>query len=179
MNNLTALSLSIGSLAGVATFLCVGPTAGLFLIWAATIAWAAYFALGANEAALKNVIICGAFGVAMAWIAAVLISSVAGATGFSLLASIAVAVSVVVLCLAAYIPELACIPASVLGYSSTFAYLLEGGKLNHDVLLSISWGNPLLIVTVSIVIGTYFGVASVICQGKIQECTNNYLKKSK
>ena len=66
MNNLTALSLSIGILSGVATFLCVGPTAGLFLIWAATIAWAAYFAFGANEAALKNVIICGAFGVFMA-----------------------------------------------------------------------------------------------------------------
>ncbi len=172
MNNLTALSLSIGILSGVATFLCVGPTAGLFLIWAATIAWAAYFAFGANEAALKNVIICGAFGVFMAWIAAVLISSVAGAAGFSLLASLAVAVSVVVLCLAAHFPQFAAIPASVLGYSATFAYLLEGGKLNHDVLLGISWGNPLLIVTASIAIGAYFGVASVLFSNKILEkCT--------
>ncbi len=173
MNNLTALSLSIGSLAGVATFLCVGPTAGLFLIWAATIAWAAYFALGANEAALKNVIICGAFGVAMAWITAVLIASVANSAGFSLLASLAVAVSVVVLCLAAHFPQLSAIPASVLGYSSTFAYLLQTpGKLSHDVLLSISWGNPLLIVTVSIAIGAYFGVASVLFSNIILEkCT--------
>ena len=173
MNNLTALSLSIGILSGVATFLCVGPTAGLFLIWAATIAWAAYFALGANEAALRNVIICGAFGVAMAWITAVLISSVAGAGAFSLLASLAVAVSVVVLCLAAYIPQLSAIPASVLGYSATFAYLLQTpGKLSHDVLLSISWGNPLLIVTASLAIGAGFGVASVIFQGKILEFAN-------
>ena len=156
MNSLIALSLSIGGLSGVATFLAVGPTAGLFLIWAATIAWAAYFALGANEQALKNVIICGAFGVFMATVTAVLIASVAGVTGFSLLASLAVAVSVVVLCLAAYIPQLSAIPASVLGYSSTFAYLLEGGKLNHDVLLSISWGNHLLIVTASIAIRRVF-----------------------
>jgi hypothetical protein len=169
MNSLIALSLSIGGLSGVATFLAVGPTAGLFLIWAATIAWAAYFALGATEQALKNVIICGAFGVFMATVTAVLIASVAGATGFSILASLAVAVSVVVLCLAAYIPQLSAIPASVLGYSATFAYLLEGGKLNHDVLLSISWGNPLLIVTASIAIGAYFGVASVHVSNKIME----------
>lgn len=177
MNNLTALSLSIGILSGVATFLCVGPTAGLFLIWAATIAWAAYFALGANEAALKNVITCGAFGVAMATITAVLIASVAHSAGFSLLASLAVAVSVVVLCLAAHFPQLSAIPASVLGYSATFAYLLEGGKLNHDVLLSISWSNPLLIVTASLAIGAYFGVGSVLFSNKILETYNSKCKK--
>jgi len=173
MNDLTALSLSIGILSGVATFLCVGPTAGLFLIWAATIAWAAYFFLGANDAAVKSVITCGAFGVAMAWITAVLIASVAGSGAFSLLASLAVMVSVIVLCLAAFIPQLAAIPASVLGYSATFAYLLQTpDKLSHDVLLSISWGNPLLIVTASLAIGTGFGVASVIFKGKILEFAN-------
>lgn len=173
MNNLTALSLSIGILSGVATFLCVGPTAGLFLIWAATIAWAAYFAFGANDEALKNVITCGAFGVAMATVTAVLIASVAGAAGFSLLASLAVTVSVVVLCLAAHFPQLATIPASVLGYSATFAYILEGGKLNNDVLLGISWSNPLLIVTASLAIGAYFGKGSVLFKDIILEKFNN------
>jgi hypothetical protein len=173
MNNLTALSLSIGILSGVATFLCVGPTAGIFLIWAATIAWAAYFALGANEAALKNVIVCGAFGVAMAWITAVLIASVAGSPAFSILASLAVAVSVIVLCLAAHFPELSAIPASVLGYSATFAYLLQTpDKLSHDALLGVSWSNPLLIVTASIVIGAYFGKGSVLFSNKILESCN-------
>ena len=33
MDKLTALSLSIGGLAGVATFLAVGPASGLFFIW--------------------------------------------------------------------------------------------------------------------------------------------------
>lgn len=170
ISELTALSLSIGALSGVATFLAVGPTAGLYLIWAATVAWAAYFALGANKAALDNVMICGAFGVGMAWLTAVLISNVANSGAFSLLASLAVAVSVVVVCLAAHFPKLACIPASVLGYSCTFAYLLQTpGKFTTDALLSISWGNPLLIVNVSIVIGAYFGLASGIFSGKILE----------
>ena len=33
MDKLTALSLSIAGLAGVATFLAVGPASGLFFIW--------------------------------------------------------------------------------------------------------------------------------------------------
>jgi Protein of unknown function (DUF1097) len=170
MNSLTALSLSIGALSGVATFLAVGPTAGIFLIWALTIAWAAYFAFGATKEALKNVIVCGVFGVAMAWIAAVLITTIpAGSAAFPLMASIAVAVSVVVLCLAAHFPQFATIPASVLGYSATFAYLLEGGKLTPDVLLSAHWGNPLLIVSFSLVLGAYFGEGSVLLSKKIEE----------
>jgi len=174
MNGLIALSLSIGILSGVATFLCVGPTAGLFLIWAATIAWAAYFAFGANKEALKNVIVCGAFGVFMAWVAAILIINIpAGSFAFPLMASIAVAVSVVVLCLAAHFPQLATIPASVLGYSSTFAYLLQTNLLSHDGLFNVAWSNPLIIVPVSIAIGAYFGEGSVLLSKKIEELAKN------
>lgn len=169
MNNLTALSLSIGALSGVATFLAVGPTAGIFLIWAATIAWAAYFALGANDEAFKNTIVCGAFGVLMAWIAAVLIINIpAGSWCFPILASVAVAFSVVVLCLAASIPLFASIPASVLGYSSVFAYLLQTpDKMTANVLLGATWSNPLIIVTASIIIGVYFGVGSAKLSAKL------------
>ena len=160
MDKLTALSLSIGGLAGVATFLAVGPASGLFFIWAATIAWAAYFFLGATKEALINTIVCGIFGVFLAWFTAILLTNVSPdvVLGFPLVAGITVAVSVVVLCLAANIPQLATIPASVLGYSSTFAYLLQTpDKLNQDVLLSISLSNPLIVISISIVIGTYFG----------------------
>ena len=138
MDKLTALSLSIGGLAGVATFLAVGPASGLFFIWAATIAWAAYFFLGATKEALINTIVCGIFGVFMAWFTAILLTNIppTAALGFPAMAAITVAISVVVLCLAANIPQLATIPASVLGYSSTFAYLLQTpDKLNQDVLL--------------------------------------------
>ena len=160
MDKLTALSLSIGGLAGVATFLAVGPASGLFFIWAATIAWAAYFFLGATKEALINTIVCGIFGVFLAWFTAILLTNVSPdvVLCFPLVAGITVAVSVVVLCLAANIPQLATIPASVLGYSSTFAYLLQTpDKLNQDVLLSISLSNPLIVISISIVIGTYFG----------------------
>ncbi|NOQ35032.1 MAG: DUF1097 domain-containing protein [Methylococcaceae bacterium] len=163
MNSLTALSLSIGVLAGLATFLAVGPLSGVFFIWAATIAWAAYFALGGDTPAAKNTVICGIFGVVMAWYAAVLIAGISADSivPFSMMAAIIVTVSVVVTCLAANIPALAAIPASVLGYSATFAYLLQTPeKLSEAVLLNAGWDNPLLVISFSLVVGTGFGIAS-------------------
>lgn len=160
MDKLTALSLSIGLLSGVATFLAVGPLSGFFFIWAATIAWAAYFFLGATKEALINTIVCGIFGVVLAWITALLLTEISpdAAPGFSIMAALTVAVVVVVLCLAANIPQLATIPASVLGYSATFAYLLQTpDTLTQDVLLGVSLSNPLVVISTSIVIGTYFG----------------------
>ncbi len=169
MNSLTALSFSIGILAGVATFLAVGPLSGFFFIWAATIAWAAYFALGGNKEALKNTIVCGIFGVFMAWLTAILIVNIPSnaALGFPMMAAIAVTIAVIVLCLAANIPALATIPASVLGYSATFAYLLQTpDKLTPEVLTGISIDNPLAIISISIVIGTYFGEWSGLLAAK-------------
>ena len=163
MNSLTALSLSIGVLAGVAVFLAVGPLAGVFLIWGATISWAAYFALGGNNEAAKNTAICSIFGVVMAWYAAVQLTNIpADATlGFPLMAGIVVCISVVVSCLAANLPVLACIPATVLGYSATFAYLLQTpGMLTPEVLLAVSWENPLLVISFSLLVGVGLGIAS-------------------
>lgn len=159
MNKLTALSLSIAVLAAAATFLAVGPASGLFLIWAATIPWAAYFLLGADDAALKNTIICGIFGVFMAWLGAIQITNIAAdaTLGFPIMASIAVFATVLVMCLAANIPQLACIPASVLGYSATFAYLLQTNLLNKATLFNVGLTNPLVVISISIVIGTYLG----------------------
>jgi Protein of unknown function (DUF1097) len=163
MNSLTALSLSIGVLAGLATYLAVGPLSGIFLIWAATIAWAGFFAFGGNKEALTKTMECGIFGVCMAWLTAIQITNIppTAVLGFPLMAAIAVTVSVIVTCLAANIPRLSTIPGSVLGYSSTFAYLLQTpDKMTKDVLLSFSFNNPLIIISVSIVVGCYFGLYS-------------------
>ncbi|MFZ2726152.1 MAG: DUF1097 domain-containing protein [Methylococcaceae bacterium] len=170
MNSLVALSASIALLGGVATFLAVGPLAGIFLIWAATIAWAAYFAFGGTKEALKNTIVCGSFGTAMAWLAALEITTIPADAPFSLMAAIAVALSVFVMCLAAKIPALATIPASVLGYSATFAYLLQTpDKLSQSNLLHISLSNPLLLIPVSFVVGGFFGLWSAQLSAKFEQ----------
>lgn len=164
MKSLTALSLSIGVLGGVATFLALGPLSSWFFIWGAFIAWAAFFALGGDDEASKNVMICGIFGVFLAWLAAVIIVSlpaVAGQIGLPAWAAIVVAITVFILCIAANIEALSSIPASVLGYASTFAYLLQTpNKLNNEVLLGGSLDNPLIVVSISIVVGAIFGLLS-------------------
>ncbi len=163
MNSLTALSVSIGCLAGLATFLAVGPLSGFFLIWAATISWAAYFALGGDNDAAKNTAVCSIFGVFLACYAAFLITKISPDTllGFPFTAALIVTLSVIVLCLAANIPALATIPASVLGYSATFGYLLQTpDKLSQDVLLGISFDNPMILISVSLLIGVGLGIYS-------------------
>ncbi len=170
MNNLTALSISISVLAGLATFLAVGPLSGVFFIWAATIAWAAYFALGGTNEAAKNTVVCGIFGVFMAWYAAVLITDISPDTllGFPFMAALVVVITVVVTCLAANIPALATIPASVLGYSATFAYLLQTpDKLSKEVLMNASLDNPLIVISISIIVGTGFGIWSAKLAAKL------------
>jgi Protein of unknown function (DUF1097) len=170
VDKLTALSVSIGVLAGVATFLAVGPLSGVFFIWAVTIAWAAYFFLGANQEAVYKNITCGIFGIFMAWATAIMLTEISPTTtlGFPFMAAFTVCAAVIVMCLAANIPQLATIPSSVLGYSSVFAYLLQTpDKLTKDVLLGFSMSNPLLVISISFVVGTYFGVASAQMTGKL------------
>lgn len=160
MNKLTALSLSIGILAGIATYFAVGPAAGVFFIWAATIAWAAYFLLGANQEAVINTIVNGIFGVFMAWATALLILKLEPQASLDaeILTALIVAGAVVVLCLFANLPQFAIIPVGVLGYSSTFAYLLQTpDKLNQEVLLGATLSNPLLVISISFILGAVFG----------------------
>ncbi|MBM4207722.1 MAG: DUF1097 domain-containing protein [Gammaproteobacteria bacterium] len=174
MDKLTALSLSIGALAGIATFFAVLPlTSGLYFIWAATIPWAVFFLLGANKEAICKNITCSLFGVFMAWGTAVMLTEISPNTllGFPFMAAFTVMLSVIVLCLAANIPQLATIPCSVIGYSLTFAYLLQTpDKLNKETLLGLTMSNPLLVITISIVLGTFLGLWSTQVAAKIEEC---------
>jgi hypothetical protein len=171
MSNLTALSYSIGILAGVATFLALGPLNGYFFIWAATIAWAAYFALGGTQKALKDTVVCGIFGIFMAWATAIEITLIPETFVLSVpvMSAIIVTVFVVVMCLAAIVPALSAIPASVLGYSSTFAFLLQTpDKLNQEMLLSATFHNPLIVISISFIIGAIFGVSSAKLSAMIE-----------
>lgn len=176
MNSLSALSVSIGVIAGLATFLAVGPLAGVFFIWAATISWAAYFALGGDTNAAINTAVCSVFGVFVASYAAYEIATIAPDTmlGFPLMAAVIVTVTVIAMCLAANIPALGAIPASVLGYSATFAYLLQTpDKLSTDVLLNAGWDNPLLVISFSLVLGVGLGIASAKLAGKLTTITDD------
>ena len=163
MKNLTALAVSISVLGAIATWLALGPLRGGYLFWAAFVAWGAFFALGADMAALQKVIVCGIFGALVAWLVAVIILSVplAGALGLPLWAAIVVGVGVVAVVLAANVPALATIPATVFGFASSFAFLLQTPDvLKLDVLLSASLKNSLVVISISLIAGSVFGLLS-------------------
>jgi hypothetical protein len=158
MPQLVALSISIGVLGGIATFIFLSFMPH-YLIWAAFVAWACYFATGGNTEALKKTIICNIFGAVCAWVAAVLIVSAGGGAGLN---SAIVGATVLVLCLAAHVSALSTIPASVYGYACVFAFLLGNptANLTKESLMSGTPANALIAVAASMVVGAIFGLLS-------------------
>lgn len=160
MTSLVALSISIGVLGGVATWLALGPLDGIFFIWVAFIGWATYFATGGNNAALKTTIVCGIWGVICAWVAGLILVNVEIAALGTVWPAIVVGVTVLVLCLGAHVEALSNIPASVYGYAATAAYMLVGGTMNMGALTAANMTNPLIVISVSIIVGAVFGLLS-------------------
>ncbi len=161
MTTLIALFVSVGILAGVATWFFFAV--GTILIWAAFVAWACFFHSGGDEAGLKSTIISNVFGVVTAWIAAIIILAIPLAETLTLpvWAAIVVAITVGAYVLAAHIEVLSSIPGTTYGYACTFAFLLQTpDKLSLDMLTSVSLDNALIVVIISMVIGALFGYAS-------------------
>ncbi len=162
MSSLTALSVSIAVLGGIATWAFLGFGGGL-LIWAAFIAWGCFFHCGGDTNALKNTIVGNLFGCFMAWLSAVIILAIPGANalGLPLWAGIVVGVLVFVLCMAANIKAFSVIPATVYGFAASFAFLLQTkDMLSLSNLTSVSFNNSLVVVALSMIIGALFGFAS-------------------
>lgn len=165
MKEITATSLSIALVGALATWLAFGPLSGYILIWAIFISWAGFAALGGDNDALKSTIICGVFGVVIGWIAAYIVLSIPlGETlGMPLWSAIVVAVTAFIVVFASNIQIFGAVPASVLSYAATFAYLLQtNGKLSLDTLTTINFDNPILLITLSVICGGFFGKLSVI-----------------
>lgn len=164
MSGLLALSLSIGSLGALATWLALSPLAGIVTIWGIFIGWGAFFHNGADMAALRNTMVCGVFGSLIAGVAFALITKVGlGAdTPLAVNAALWVGVTAFVMVLASKIPAFAAIPTSVYGYAATAAYAIHAGEdlsaAGNTLMLDLS--NPVIVISASIVLGALFGLLS-------------------
>lgn len=157
---LTALAISIGVLGGLATWLFVGPLAGIGLqIWAAFIAWAAYYHSGGTQVALKTNIPAHIFGAFIGWASLFGITALAGSLGVPVAGGICVGIGAAVIVLAANIPALASIPSSVYGFGCVAGFTLLAGKLNMLTAASIV-DNPFINIVVSMIAGALFGFLS-------------------
>ncbi len=157
---LTALAISIGVLGGIATWLFVGPLAGLGLqIWAAFVGWAAYYHSGGKEAALKTNIPAHIFGGLIGLLALIGTTSFAGALGVPVAGGICVGIGAGLIVLAANIGALGSIPSSVYGFACTAGYALLAGKLGTLTSVSLI-DNPWLNASASMIIGAVFAYVS-------------------
>lgn len=157
MSKLTALSVSIAVLGGVWAFLALGPLAGKVLVWAGFIAWGCYFHTGGDNAALQKTIAGMIYGAIIAGIALKLVGmnplGLAGAAG----PAIYIAVTVFFLVIVASINLLSVVPANVYGYAAVAGYALSANNMN---VTAMDLTNPVLLVSLSAVLGALFGMAS-------------------
>lgn len=159
MPSLIALSVSIGFLGAVATWLALGPLAGYILIWTIFVSWGCFFHSGADTEALKSTIIGNIFGLLCGLGGAALLLSVPIMD--PLTAPIWVGVTVFVLVVGSKLAILSNIPAAVYGYASTFAYLLQTpDKLNMESLVPTA-----ILLVASFVVGAGFGIGSAKLSG--------------
>lgn len=165
MNEITATSLSIALVGAIATWIALDPLSGYILIWAVFIAWAGFAALGGDNQALKSTIVCGVFGIVIGWIGAYILLTIplGESLGGPLWSAIVVGVTAFTVVFASNFQIFSAVPASVLSYAATFAYLLQtDGKMSIPTLTSINFDNPLLLISLSVILGGLFGKLSVI-----------------
>jgi hypothetical protein len=157
MSILIALTISIGLLGVVATWLFLGPLAALnFQIWQAFIAWASFFHCGGKSDGLIKTVACMSFG-ALVGMLAVILAGQLGALG-ALAAPVAVGIGAAVLVLGAHLPMLSTIPSSVYGFASVAGLILLKGLAPMDAILPTIG---------SIILGAGFGWVSETVAGKL------------
>lgn len=164
MSKLTALALSIAVLGGVWTFLAFGPLAGSVLVWAGFIAWGCYFHTGGDNAALQKTIAGTVYGAIVAGIALFLVVNNPVGLPAVAAAPVYVAVTVFFLVIVASLNLLSVVPANVYGYAATVAYALHQPTVDGvgplASLTAVNFTNPVLLLSLSFVLGAVFGMVS-------------------
>ena len=158
MSLLIALTISIGVLAVVATWLFLGPLAAFNMqIWQAFIAWASHYHNGGKTDGIKKTVICMSVG-ALIGMASVMLIGLLGALG-SFAAPVAVGIGAAVIVLLAHIPLLSTIPSSVYGFGSVAGLILLGKDMTPE--------KAILPTILSIIVGAAFGWLSEFIAGKM------------
>ncbi|CUH76846.1 DUF1097 domain-containing protein [Tropicibacter naphthalenivorans] len=153
MNLINALAISIGLLAALATWVCLGNGAGLH-VWALFVGWGSFYHTGGGTDGLTKSAINHIWGAVVATLALVVVGTVGGSV---VVTSAIVGASVVALVLGAHIPALSTIPAAVYGYASTAAFCLLSGVAIGDIT---AVATAAAMVVASLILGNIFGFVS-------------------
>jgi hypothetical protein len=163
MSKLTALAVSIAVLGGIWAYIALGPFGigdgdAELLVWVGFIAWACYFHTGADTAALQKTIAGMIYGAVIAGVALFLVDinplALPGAVG----PAVYVAATVFLLVIVASKTLLSVVPANVYGYAATAGYALQTTGAGSVTAPDLT--NPVLLVALSVIVGTLFAMAS-------------------
>ena len=171
MNKLIALSLSIGGVGGIMTWIYTSTPLALS-IPISFIAWACFVAAGGNNKALSSTItafLWGAvvarhwylagqpWGAVVAWLTALVLIPNLGGLPAGLGIPVSIALSVFVLVYGTKIKAFSLAPGAVYGYAAFFTAFLAG----TDALQSASLGNPLILTALSGIAGAVLGMVAL------------------
>lgn len=150
----------LGGLA-VFAFLAVGSS----IVWVAIIAWGCFFHTGGESRTMLRGIIGNLLGIAAGWIAGLILtqnpSGIPGPVwGGAMVGLVTFAMVFIGHQLAVYLKlTTAVVPATFYGAAATFAFMVQTpGKLTSDNLLTVSAGNPILIMPIAMIIGSILGL---------------------
>lgn len=173
LSTLTAAALA-AALVAAASVLAFSATPAL-LVWAAFVGWASYDHSGATEQAALRSSAALVFGVVMAWAVALVVAARILPLSAPLSTAIAAGAASFLIVLASWNPILSVVPATFYGFASTFAYLSLAPKaFTMSALTAMSWMNAIVVVSVSLLIGTGLGIAqgrlaSVLIPGEARD----------
>src|SRR5262245_34473326 len=131
-----------------------------FFVWAAFIGWASYDHSGATPQAALRSSAALVFGVVMAWAVAMVVAAGPLPLSASLATAVTAGIASFLIVRASGTAILSIVPAAFYGFASTFAYLsLVPGAFTMSKLSSLDWGNAIVAVPISLLIGTGLGIA--------------------
>jgi hypothetical protein len=151
-----ATAAALIAAAAVLAFSCMPD----LLVWAAFIGWASYDHSGANPQALLRSSAGLVFGVMMASAVAIFVASGTLPLGVAPATAVSAAIASFVIVVASRVPLLSVVPAAFYGFASTFAYAsLAPGAFAIRAATKLGAQNALVVVPISLLIGTGLGVA--------------------
>src|SRR5215475_13903222 len=157
LSSLTTAAVA-AALVAAASVLAFSELPALF-VWVAFIGWASYDHSGATVQAALRSSAALVFGVAMAWLVAVVVTASGLLPGTAVSTAVAAGFASFLIVIASRIVMLSIVPATFYGFASTFAYLsLSSGAFTLEALTSFGWRNPLFSVSASLLIGTGLGI---------------------
>ena len=160
------LSLCVGALGGISVFLSGNILAPVsYTIWVGFIAWGLFFKNGGDSNALKMTITAGIYGAVIAGLFFILKDAI-NLGAFNL--PIWIAITVFILMLGTQLPIFGCAPTAVVGYATCAGFVLHVSA--EPMVSSMAlMQNPVVIVSISIIIGAIFGMLS----GKVAQAISS------